>query len=61
MSIPNFLRPTFLAVEREAAAVSAGVDIATFTMLQSMQHRDITPEDYDTLRRAPPEALHPCT
>ena len=51
--------PTFLVVEREAAAVSSGLDIATFSMLMDLQHRDITPEDYDTLRRAPP-AQPPC-
>ena len=36
---------------REAAAVSAGVDLMTYNMLVDLQHRDITPEDYDTLRR----------
>lgn len=44
--------PTFLAVEREAAAASAGVDVGTFSMLMDLQHRDITPEDYDLLGRA---------
>ena len=43
--------PTFVHTQREAAAVSAGVDVATFNMLMDLQHRDITPEDYDTLRR----------
>ena len=42
---------TFLSAQREAAAVSFGVDVSTFNMLMDMQHRDITPEDYDTLRR----------
>ena len=27
-----------------------GVDVATYDMLMDLQHRDITPEDYDTLR-----------
>jgi len=44
-------RPTFVAVEREAAAVRSGLDLSTFNMLMDLQHRDITPEDYDTLRR----------
>lgn len=37
--------------EREAAAASMGVDVSTYNMLMDMQHRDITPEDYEMLRR----------
>ena len=40
-----------LTHEREAAAVSAGLDIFTYNMIMDLQHRDITPEDYETLRR----------
>ena len=47
----NLFRPTFLAVEREAAAAAMNVDVGTFATLMDLQHRDITPEDYDTLRR----------
>ena len=45
------IRPVVLSREREAAAVSAGVDISTYNMLMDLQFRDILPEDYDTLRR----------
>ena len=48
----TIFRPTFLSVEREAAAASAGFDLPTFNVLMDLQHRDLTPEDYDTLRRA---------
>ena len=39
---------------RETSAANAGVDIATYNLMMDLQHRDITPEDYDTLRRASP-------
>jgi len=35
----------------ESAAASIGVDLGTYNMLMDLQHRDITPEDYETLRR----------
>lgn len=35
-------------VAGEAAAL--GVDLPTYNMLMDLQHRDITPEDYETLR-----------
>jgi len=38
-------------LEREAAAVLMGVDVRTYDMMLDLQYRDITPEDYDTLRR----------
>mmetsp|Transcript_24563 Transcript_24563/g.62659 ORF Transcript_24563/g.62659 Transcript_24563/m.62659 type:complete len:237 (+) Transcript_24563:389-1099(+) len=44
-------QPTVRSLEREAAAVSAGIDLLTYNALMDLQHRDITPEDYDTLRR----------
>jgi len=44
-------RPVVFSLEREAAAVSAGVDLSTYNLLMDLQHRDITPEDYETLRR----------
>jgi len=52
-SDPRFalIRPVMLTHEREAAAVSAGLDIFTYNMIMDLQHRDITPEDYETLRR----------
>ena len=37
-----FPPPTFVAVEREAAAVSAGIDVSTYNILMDLQHRDIT-------------------
>ena len=40
-----------LPVDREAAAARAGVDVTTYTAIMEIQHRDITPEDYDTLLR----------
>ena len=40
-----------LRAEREAAAASAGVDIVSYNLLMDMQHRDITPDDYEMLRR----------
>ena len=43
--------PIMLSVGREAAAASAGMDLMTYNLLMELQHRDITPEDYDTLRR----------
>ena len=38
--------------EREAAAKAAelGMDMATYSTLLSMQHREITPEDYEVLQ-----------
>jgi len=45
---PRFPRPR---LEREAAAAAMGVDVAEYDRLESLQYRDITPEDYDTLRR----------
>ena len=33
--------------EAEAAAARVGVDMTTYSMLLSLQHRDITPEDYE--------------
>ena len=36
--------------QREAAAAAMGLDLATYADLVQLQHRDITPEDYDTLR-----------
>ena len=35
----------------ETAAASMGVDLRTYNMLIDLQHRDITPDDYETLRR----------
>jgi len=35
----------------ETGANRAGVDVPTYNLLLDLQHRDITPEDYDTLRR----------
>ena len=37
--------------EREAAAAAVGLDLGTYETLAAMQHRDITPEDYDVLQR----------
>lgn len=58
-------RPTYLSIEREAAAVSAGVDLFTYNLMMDLQHREITPEDYDTLRRLDssiaPKTLTPAT
>ena len=39
-----------LRAEREAAAATVGVDEGTYNLLMDMQHRDITPDDYDMLR-----------
>ena len=36
-----------LARETEVAAARVGVDMSTYSMLLSLQHRDITPEDYE--------------
>ena len=36
--------------DREAAAATIGVDLPTYNVLVDLQHRDITPEDYETLR-----------
>jgi len=44
-------RPTYLSIEREAAAAAANVDILTYNLMMDLQTREITPEDYDTLRR----------
>jgi hypothetical protein len=49
-SIGYRAEPAFVSIER------AGVDIGTFNMLVDMQHREITPEDFETLRR---ESLGP--
>eukprot|EP00965_Chrysotila_dentata_P092696 3059737-Pleurochrysis_carterae.AAC.1 len=38
-------------INPEAAAANMGVDVRTYNMLMDLQHRDITPEDYETLRR----------
>ena len=35
--------------ETEAAAARVGVDMTTYSMLLSLQHRDITPEDFEVL------------
>jgi len=43
--------PIMLSVGREAAAASAGMDLTTYNLLMELQQRDITPEDYDMLRR----------
>jgi len=43
-------RLPILRAEREAAAATVGVDLPTYNLLMDLQHRDITPEDYDTLR-----------
>lgn len=51
---PTTFRPTYLSIEREAAAAAANVDVLTYNLMMDLQHRDITPEDYDTLRRACP-------
>ncbi len=37
-------------MEAAAAAERCGVDLNTYTTLLELQHRDITPEDYDTLQ-----------
>ena len=37
--------------ERAAAAEAMGLDLGTYETLAAMQHRDITPEDYDVLQR----------
>ena len=34
-----------------AAAERCGVDLGTYTTLLELQHRDITPEDYDVLQQ----------
>jgi len=34
----------------DAAAAAMGVDARTYSMLMDLQHRDITPEDYETLQ-----------
>ena len=39
-----------LEMEAAAAAERCGVDLNTYTTLLELQHRDITPEDYDTLQ-----------
>lgn len=36
--------------EATAAAERCGVDLMTYTTLLELQHRDITPEDYDILQ-----------
>jgi len=36
--------------DRDAAAATIGVDLPTYNVLVDLQHRDITPEDYETLR-----------
>jgi hypothetical protein len=37
-------------MDAAAAAERCGVDLNTYTTLLELQHRDITPEDYDTLQ-----------
>ena len=37
--------------EAAAAAARCGVDLHTYTTLLELQHRDITPEDYDVLQQ----------
>ena len=37
--------------EAAAAAERCGVDLGTYTTLLELQHRDITPEDYDVLQQ----------
>jgi len=44
-------RVSQLRADREAAAESVGVDMSTYNLLMDLQHRDITPEDYETLRQ----------
>ena len=45
------VEPRFpLRAEREAAAANVGVDTGTYNLLMDMQHRDITPDDYEMLR-----------
>ncbi|KAL1510217.1 hypothetical protein AB1Y20_006545 [Prymnesium parvum] len=48
--------------EAAAAAERCGVDLSTYTTLLSLQHRDITPEDYDVLQQLDsalkPKTLH---
>ncbi|KAL1523654.1 hypothetical protein AB1Y20_018589 [Prymnesium parvum] len=42
--------PQLRVENREAAAASMGMDLPTYNLLWDLQHRDITPEDYETLR-----------
>jgi len=46
----QMVRVPQLRAEREAAAASMGIDLPTYNLLMELQHRDITPEDYETLR-----------
>ena len=39
-----------LRADSASAAAAAGVDLPTYTLLMEIQHRDITPNDFDTLR-----------
>ena len=60
------VEPRFpLRAEREAAAANVGVDTGTYNLLMDMQHRDITPDDYDMLRNldtsVKPKTLSPRT
>lgn len=54
-----------LRAEREAAAATVGVDEGTYNLLMDMQHRDITPDDYEMLRSldtsVKPKTLSPRT
>jgi len=50
LASPRVNRVPHLRAEREAAAASMGVDLPMYNMLMDLQHRDITPEDYETLR-----------
>mmetsp|Transcript_13888 Transcript_13888/g.28157 ORF Transcript_13888/g.28157 Transcript_13888/m.28157 type:complete len:319 (+) Transcript_13888:41-997(+) len=52
IAAPNFCQYTGrpMGAEREAAAATVGVDTGTYNLLMDMQHRDITPDDYEMLR-----------
>jgi hypothetical protein len=60
------VEPRFpLRAEREAAAATVGVDEGTYNLLMDMQHREITPDDYEMLRSldtsVKPKTLSPRT
>jgi len=63
----HVMEPRFppLRAEREAAAATVGVDTGTYNLLMDMQHRDITPDDYEMLRNLDtsikPKTLSPRT
>lgn len=46
----HWYRDGLLEHDADAAAAAMGVDTTTYVTLLSMQHRDITPEDYDVLK-----------